>query len=218
MVCAVCLCEQGAGGQRTACGHRFHSACLGRWLDQCWSCPTCRSPAIPPRCGAPTDTVVESDVDLRTVHTECSGSGGSVVLRVSLCEGGAVVPELRLRLGASEAFEEVALSGAEEFVPRLQAVYGRRYAADRAGADPEEDDWEGADELVEVADEWLVSVLRGWEVVSLDPPPVQPTLSAATLAMLAAGRKNAAAVAAAAAGHAAAAGLVQAAAAEEVAY
>ncbi|CAN6200848.1 unnamed protein product [Urochloa humidicola] len=43
--CAICLSEF-ADGERVrelpVCGHRFHAACIDRWLVSRCSCPTCR--------------------------------------------------------------------------------------------------------------------------------------------------------------------------------
>lgn len=47
--CSICLhddAEETAAWKRiTACGHRFHGACVERWLRVKLSCPVCRHPA-----------------------------------------------------------------------------------------------------------------------------------------------------------------------------
>jgi len=48
--CAVCLSHESEGAdgpsspwRQLACGHRFHEACLLRWLEEARRCPICRS-------------------------------------------------------------------------------------------------------------------------------------------------------------------------------
>lgn len=54
--CVICMGELGAAsadaGLRlvlTPCDHRFHKACLERWMDVKMECPTCRM-SLPPMC------------------------------------------------------------------------------------------------------------------------------------------------------------------------
>jgi len=41
--CSVCLGEytEGELGRRLPCSHRFHQACIDRWLEQSKQCPLC---------------------------------------------------------------------------------------------------------------------------------------------------------------------------------
>lgn len=44
--CAVCLEDvHGKSARVHACGHRFHSACIDKWLDVSTTCSTCRGAA-----------------------------------------------------------------------------------------------------------------------------------------------------------------------------
>jgi hypothetical protein len=46
--CPICLMELEEGGETLACGHTFHAACVGEWVDTCrrkeltLACPYCR--------------------------------------------------------------------------------------------------------------------------------------------------------------------------------
>ena len=42
--CAICL-EALSGALELPCEHRFHSACIGKWLERAHTCPTCRAVA-----------------------------------------------------------------------------------------------------------------------------------------------------------------------------
>mmetsp|Transcript_64977 Transcript_64977/g.127774 ORF Transcript_64977/g.127774 Transcript_64977/m.127774 type:complete len:88 (+) Transcript_64977:32-295(+) len=47
--CVICMGELGAEATPAVapCDHRFHRACLERWMDVKMECPTCRAP-LPP--------------------------------------------------------------------------------------------------------------------------------------------------------------------------
>ena len=57
--CAVCLCDMLHGEKCTvlACGHRYHHACVLRWLELSKVCPLCKAHALNgPACGACSPT------------------------------------------------------------------------------------------------------------------------------------------------------------------
>ena len=44
--CTICYCEFEIKDQlyKTSCSHKFHTGCLGKWLDRNKTCPQCLSP------------------------------------------------------------------------------------------------------------------------------------------------------------------------------
>jgi hypothetical protein len=47
MTCPICLEDDPLDRTLYDCGHRFHSECVFKWLDENNSCPVCRHPILP---------------------------------------------------------------------------------------------------------------------------------------------------------------------------
>jgi hypothetical protein len=56
MECPICYeCLEGVPTTTTACGHVFHSSCIGTWFERSNTCPSCRTRVAE----APTDPEAE---------------------------------------------------------------------------------------------------------------------------------------------------------------